>query len=383
MSLKQKIQTNLKFEYNSFKTPIVLSLIVMSMFMGAFGGSVFGLLSSNFKIFADNIFSTGYGCGTFGQSEPKYGVACTTATSIVVPNSSSSLISSSLSIVNSSNSLITLSSILSSSSNIITSSSTISSASNTPSIISSSSQPVIASSLTVSSSSNLAALNTTLSVKVNLGANFNAATKQMDNNFRTRSMIPTSHPYNAQPFNYSGTEAFANSSSIPNDTVDWILIDIKDTNNVSVFTKAAILKQSGNVVDVNGSQNLSIGSFVPTQGYNYKIVIRHRNSVAIATNQNIALVLNTNTVVDLTKNINVKGSNQVQVGIDTSNQPIYGMRKGNVTGNDAIDAQDRNIGLNAQESDGIYSPNDTNLDGTVDAQDRNVLLAAPEASENI
>lgn len=205
----------------------------------------------------------------------------------------------------------------------------------------------------------------------------------MDNSFRTRNMIPLNQPYNVQPFGYTGTESFVSLASIPSDAVDWVLVEIKDASNVSVFTTAAILKQSGNIVDVNGSQNLSLGNFVPTLGYNYKIVIRHRNSIAIATNQNIVIASNTNTLVDLTKNINVKGANQVQVGTDTSNQPVYGMRKGNVTGNDSIDANDRNIGLNAQESDGIYSANDTNLDGVVDAQDRATLLAAPEASENV
>ncbi len=338
MSPIPKIQTKIKSIYSKSKKTIVFPLILVSMFVGAFGGSTVGFISSSFKILADNLTSIGYGCGTYGQSAPTYGANCAAITS---SSSSSSIISST--VVNNSQSISSVSSMISS---VVTS-------------------------------------NPTLSVKVNLAANFNTTTNQMDNTFRTRNMIPASQPYNQSPFSYSGSESFASLGSIPSEAVDWVLLEVRDLNNSSVLTKAAILKQSGNVVDTNGSQSLSLNNFVPTSGYNYKIVVRHRNSIAISTNQNITFTQNTNTLVDFTKNVNVKASNQLQVGTDTSSQPVFGIRKANVTGSDSIDANDRNTGLAAQESDGIYTLNDVNLDGVVDAQDRAQLTDAPEASENI
>jgi hypothetical protein len=382
--MSPNLKSKLKNLYNSIKLPVVLPLVVLSMVAGAFGADASKFISSNFKIFADNVLSTGYGCGTFGQSEPKYGIVCTTATSIIVPNSSS-LISSSA--INTSSIFLssqtsslasTLSTISSSSfSNIISSSSN-------STLVSASSQfssALISSSSNVSSSQN--ASSPTLSVKINLSANYNTTTKQMDNTFKIRNMIPLSQPYNQPPFNYSGAEAYANAQSIPANAVDWILVEIKDLTKNSVTTKALILKQDGNVVDVNGSQTLSLNGFTPIQGYNYQVVVRHRNAVALATNQNINFSLNNNTTVDFTKNINVKATNQEQIGTDTQNQAIFGMRKANSNGSDSIDAQDRSVVLNTQESDGLYNSLDLNLDGVIDAQDRNVSLSAQEASENI
>lgn len=355
---------------NNSKYLFIIPSLILAMVSGAFGGSVVNFVSTNFKGFADNILSTGYGCGTFGQSEPRYGIACTTATSTVVSNSSSLISSSQLL---SSSSVMLGSSI---SSNIVSSSSTVSISS---SQVSSSTISSSSSYISSSQSNN----NPTLSVKVNLSANYNNGTKQMSNEFRSRNMMPLSQPYNQAPFNYSGLEAYVNAQSIPTDAVDWVIVEIKDLNKNSVITKALILKQNGYVVDTNGSQNIALSTFTPPQGYNYQVVVRHRNAIAIATNQNINFSSNTNTAVDFTKNINVKASNQEQIGTDNQNQPVFGMRKANSNGSDAIDAQDRSLVLNIQESDGLYNSFDLNLDGVIDAQDRNLSISAQEASENI
>ena len=347
------------------------------MIGGAFGSSAFSFVSQNFKTFADNILSTGYGCGTFGQSEPKYGVACTTTTSVVVPGSSPSS-----QIASSSSSIILLSSSqISSSSNLLPSSS-----SSTVSINSSSSYKL--SSLGISSSSNISSSTTiinppTLSVKINLSANYNNSTKQMGNDFRARNMIPLTQPYSQAPFNYSGLESYSNLANIPTSTVDWVLIEIKDISKNSVFTKAAILRQDGNVIDTNGLQIINLTDFNPISGYSYQVVVRHRNSLAIATNQNISFAPNINTTVDFTKNINVKGSNQESIGTDNLDNQVFGLRKANTDGNGSVIAADRQLSLNAQESSGIYSANDVNLDGDVTASDRQISTNAPESNENI
>lgn len=373
MPTKSKIFNILSNFYTNLKLSVVLPLVLFSMFMGTFGGSILSLVGINFKIFADNILSTGYGCGTYGQGEPKYGTACTSATSIIVPGSP---------ISSSSNSIVLLSSsTVSSSSNLSVSSSSVNISS-----ISSSQLSTISSLVLVSSSSTISSIannSPSLSLKVNLSANYNNITHQMDNTIRSRNMIPIFQPYNQAPFNYSATEAYLSKTNIPTDAVDWVLIEIKDINKNSIFTKAAILKQNGDIVDVSGLQNITLNGFTPIQNYNYQLVVRHRNSIAIATNQNINFASNTNTFVDFTKNINVKASNQQSVDTNNLGQLIFGMRKANANGSDAIDAQDRNTLLNTQESDGIYNSFDINLDGTIDAQDRALMLAAQEASENI
>jgi hypothetical protein len=486
MSKTQKLPQYIVRLYSKINLKVALPLLLLSMFMSGFGWNIIYVLKAlpfNFKIFADNILSTGYGCGTYGQSEPNYGSACTTATSIIllgsssILSSSSNLASSSLVNVSSlSNSVASVSVVNSSSATSVISSMSPSSSNSsaltlgTP--VNNLSDPIIgisgidlfpiiyltgsnlpdgtfatfktpiagtgsgsivngtivggnfvpnvnskiptnaaagqlagtlsaaglfisiptkftlpqsisSSSVITSSQSSQIATTPTLSVKVNLSANYNNSTKQMENSFRIRNMIPISQPYNQSPFNYLGTETYNNITSIPADAVDWVIVEIKDVNKNSVFTKATILKQNGNVVDVSGLQNMDLNGFVPIQGYNYQIVVRHRNAIAIATNQNITFLSNNNTNVDFTKNINVKASNQEQIGTDIQNQSVFGMRRANSNGSDTIDAQDRSVVLSTQESDGIYNPLDLNLDGTIDAQDRSISLATQEASENI
>jgi streptogramin lyase len=138
MSIKQKIKKSFESAITSFKTSITLPLIILSIFTGAFG----------FKILADSILTTGYGCGTFGQAEPKYGTACTTATPVNLPSSSSAVSSSSTTV---SSSQVASSSTIASSSNISSSSTTTvsSSVSSQISSITTASSTVATSSLTV------------------------------------------------------------------------------------------------------------------------------------------------------------------------------------------------------------------------------------------
>jgi hypothetical protein len=302
----------------------VVPMLALAMVMGGFGGSfVSGIryVGSNIASIAAGL--SGYGCGTYGQSNPVYGGDCTTS------SSSSTVVSSS----------------------VTTSSST-------------------------TTSSSVASTNPTISAKVYLSANFNDTTDTMGIALRTANYIPTAQPYTIAPFNYAGTETAA---TIPATTVDWVLMDIRNSAGTSIQQKAVLLNNDGSLVDPATLSNNIVLSNI-TAAANYKVVIKHRNHIAIATNTDITLTPGTNSSVDFTNNANVRLSNQVQIGTNSSSQPVYGMYKGNVTGDTAISAADRNSVRNAQVAVGYYS-NDADLSGNISAADRNLVRNAQVANE--
>ncbi len=216
------------------------------------------------------------------------------------------------------------------------------------------------------------AINLVLNAKVFLSGAFDSVTNLMKTNLRSSNLIPTSQPYNTTPFNYTGTES---ASTVPSDVVDWILVEIKSSSGVTVLTKAGLLKNNGDIVESSNPSSGLILNGVTTSG-SYKIILRHRNHLAIAANINLSA--NSPNTFDFTNNSNVVGS-----GAQITLSSKFGMRKANVSGDGSIDSADRTQGRTAAEGSNVYVKADVNLDGAVDSFDRTVTRLASEANEGI
>lgn len=338
----------------------LVSVTVMAVVLGGFGGSIASSISSatsKLVSFAVDITNTGYGCGTYGQANPTYGNACplAVASSSVTNSSTAALSSSSIA----SSAVFASSSILTSSSSAIFVSSVVNSSS-------------------VANSSSQVASAPTISGKVYLSANFNDTTDTMGTALRAANYIPTSQPYNIAPFNYSGTEV---ANSIPATAVDWVLMEVVSSAGFSVQKKAVLLNNDSVLMDpASLSTNIPFNNI--TANGSYKVIIRHRNHIAIATNTNVAINIGANTNIDFTTNSNVKSNNQASIGTNSLGQAIYGMYKGNVTGDASISAADRNLVRNAQVAQGYYSA-DADLSGGVSAADRNLVRNAQVTTESL
>jgi uncharacterized repeat protein (TIGR01451 family) len=249
------------------------------------------------------------------------------------------------------------------------------------SVITSSSVVTSSSSSTAISSSSAPSNVTTLNLKVLLSGNYDSSTNLMKTVLRSSNLIPALQPYTSAPFNYAGTET-TTPASLPANAVDWVLIEIKNSTGSIVQQKAGLLMSSGSVVDASptgsGISDLLKLPNVTTTG-DYKIIVRHRNHLAIATNTNVTLTNNSTTTVDLTGNVNVKNSNQLSIG--TAGK--FGMRMANVNGNSEIDSADRAISRNSSELINSYRSEDVNLDGVIDSLDRTLTRLAQEAIESL
>ena len=180
--------------------------------------------------------------------------------------------------------------------------------------------------------------------------------------------IPLSQPYNTSPWNYSGTESVA---SIPNDVVDWVLVELRDAPNAASATSATIIGQQaafvlsdGSVVDLNGSSNLIFTEDIAQQLF---VVVYHRNHIAVMSNYPLAGVSGVYTF-DFSS-----GQNQAYGG-STGHKEIatgtWGMACGDGDANNDINSFDKTDVWMIQAGLEGYLESDYNMDGNVNNIDK-------------
>ncbi|MBN1779781.1 hypothetical protein JW948_01525 [bacterium] len=112
----------------------------------------------------------------------------------------------------------------------------------------------------------LATLQVNLQIKIFLEGPYNTGT--MTTGLRSGAYIPLQSPYDATVV-----------SVLPDNTVDWIQVELRTLADGSGenYTKSAFLRSDGMIVDLHGSDCLSITA---PEG-NYYIAVRHRNHLAV------------------------------------------------------------------------------------------------------
>ena len=96
----------------------------------------------------------------------------------------------------------------------------------------------------------------TLDLKVFLEGPFNETGMNTSLTGEPVEGFPLNQPYNTPPWNYMGTESV---TSVPPGVVDWVLVEMRDTSNVSLATgettiasQAAFLLNDGSIVGMDG-----------------------------------------------------------------------------------------------------------------------------------
>jgi PKD repeat protein len=95
------------------------------------------------------------------------------------------------------------------------------------------------------------------------------------------STLPTQQPFNAAPWNYTGTE----SGTIPANAVDWVLVELRNSANINqvVARKAVLLLNDGSLQDVGTPlQNNRVAFVGLANNQSYFVVLRHRSHQTIA-----------------------------------------------------------------------------------------------------
>jgi hypothetical protein len=193
----------------------------------------------------------------------------------------------------------------------------------------------------------------------------------MNTTLRDEGQIPLDQPYNVSPWFYAGTESVA---SIPNNVVDWVLINLRDAPNAgsanpstTVEMQAAFVLNNGSVVGLDGSSVLQFSATVSNEPF---IVIWHRNHLGI---------LSTTPPTEISGIYTYDFSiamNQVYgagLGYKSIGIGIYGMAAGDANSDGMINMTDKTL-WSANAGSSGYRPTDFNMDVQIDNTDKNGYL---------
>ena len=177
------------------------------------------------------------------------------------------------------------------------------------------------------------------------------------------SLVPTSQPYNTQPWNYSGGETVSN---VPTNVVDWVLLELRSGTSASmvVARRAAFLRNDGMVVDLNGQTGIL---FPGVQSGQYYIVIRHRNHLAIMS-RNSVLLTDSSSIYDFTTSENKAYGNQPMKSLGSGK---FGLFAADGNANGSVNNSDYNSIWKRQNGTLGYEDGDFDLNGGVNIADRN------------
>ncbi len=101
---------------------------------------------------------------------------------------------------------------------------------------------------------------------------------EMTQEAKNLNLIPLQQPFNNAPWNYAGMETL---TSIPDDMVDWVLINAYDTNENIIGTQAALLLKNGEIRNVDNSQVIKFALSATNVKY---ISVHHKSHLAVVTN---------------------------------------------------------------------------------------------------
>jgi endonuclease/exonuclease/phosphatase family metal-dependent hydrolase len=198
-----------------------------------------------------------------------------------------------------------------------------------------------------------------LPIKVFLQGPYNTGSM----NTSLNNYIPLQQPYNISPWNYNGLEY---QSVIPSNTVDWVLVELRNTLVTVTARRACLLTNDGTVLDTNGFYYLTFSGIIP--GY-YYISIQHRNHLSIMSRDSIFLS-NNSVLYDFTLSQNQAfGTNSMKPLAGG----VYGMYAGDGNANGSITSTDKNNIWRMQNGSTGYKSGDYNLNGSVTATDANTF----------
>ncbi|MGB1206155.1 MAG: CAP domain-containing protein [Chitinophagales bacterium] len=208
----------------------------------------------------------------------------------------------------------------------------------------------------------------TVKLNVILSGAYNTVTEEMRTTLRQNNLIPVEQPFNRSPWNYEGTENTITLANMPNNVVDWILLEARDAaNNFNVIEqKAALLLNDGTVVDASGTVNGAVQFSSLTANTDYYISVKSRNHLGVlsATSINVPNA----TAFDFTKTTNVLDGQTQLYNIEDE---LYGLPAGDFDSNGIITVVDYNFFKTEVSIIGEYVDGDCNLDRSVTVTDFN------------
>jgi len=219
------------------------------------------------------------------------------------------------------------------------------------------------------------------SVKLMLQGAYDAGTGLMRADIE--DVLPTTQPYSASPWNYSGTETMNPTDTSPAngrpdvldtyDVVDWVLVEIRTDPTVSSEQRAAALLLADGTL-LNPATGQPYASVMAAAPGSYHVAVYHRSHLAAMTAFAISLDGSApGSAYDLSASPSfVYGSG----GVVSLGSSVYGLFAADGSGDGLVTAPDFNVYSSASASGATgYRIEDYTLDGLVTAPDFNLYNA--------
>ncbi|MFZ4706964.1 MAG: beta strand repeat-containing protein [Bacteroidales bacterium] len=214
---------------------------------------------------------------------------------------------------------------------------------------------------------NAAVTNKSINVTVFLEGAYDAGGAMLTT-LSDNSLVPVDQPYNAAPWNYTGTESVV---AVPAGVVDWVLVDLRDaatpetaTTSLDGWPKAYFLKSDGSIMGLDGTTLPDIGN--PTITGNLYVVVRHRNHIAVMSSTGMLLdgssySFNFSTAIDKAFGAGA-GYKEIEAG-------VFGMVAGDSDANGDIALNDYTIWAVDFGNNPVYFSSDNDLNGDIALND--------------
>ena len=180
---------------------------------------------------------------------------------------------------------------------------------------------------------------------------------KMTNHLSESGILPLKSPYGADR---------RTVETIPSNTIDWILMQLRGTDEIPVYSRSLFLRNDGRLMDERGSTNLAVDV---SPGTNYSFVIKHRNHLTAMSANSIAF---TNRSLSYHYDFTTDSSQYLGgTGAAIDVEPgIWAMRSGDVDGDGHVRDVDMQV-FETQSNGTGYIRADLNLDGVADGVDLN------------
>jgi len=217
----------------------------------------------------------------------------------------------------------------------------------------------------------------TVELEAFLEGPFNGTDMDMDLN--TAGVLPLSQPFNTAPWNYPGTESVV---TIPANTVDWVLIEIRDATDAASATPATVIERQaafvlndGTIRTIDGTTNPEFSSSV-TQ--NLFVVLYHRNHLAVmsasALTESGGVYPYNFTTGEAQAYGGANGHKEIGTG-------IWGMIGGDTDASGTIEVADKTAWAGQAGTTG-YKSGDLNMNTQVDNTDKNDVYVGNSGSSS-
>ncbi len=211
---------------------------------------------------------------------------------------------------------------------------------------------------------NLATPNIEIRANALLQGAYNPVNQLHHTLLRNNNLLPNIQPFNTAPWFYNGSETAA---TIPANTTDWVLLEVRNISNVVIATRAALLLNNGSIIDANGSfSGVTFPNLLPG---NYYLSLKTRNHAAVISSAPVTLPNIVPFAFSLLGNILFGTSQLVLAG-----NGQYTLKAGDLNADAIISFADFIQYISQSTASNQYLNADANLDGNVTITDFNLFL---------